>query len=129
MSDSSRHTELVFEGLVPLSQGAMKLSVLVNGGGAVALLAFIGQVYPAPVVAELVLAMKLFVLGIAAGGMAHVFAYLTQLSLFNEEVGRSQRFSHQVWLNLGLVSVVASILMFCWGALDAAQGAGASVAA
>lgn len=129
MSDSKDHQDHVFEGLVPLSQGAMRLAVLVNGGGAVALLAFMGQIYPAALVAGLVPAMKLFIGGIVAGGLAHVFAYLTQLALFNEEVERAQPVGHQVWLNLALTAVLVSIVFFCWGALHAAEGAAASVAA
>ncbi len=64
-------------------QSAIRSSMLVNGGGAVALLAFIGHLTTSPETADAVptfaLALTIFVLGVWLGGVSAGFTYLTAL--------------------------------------------------
>lgn len=87
------------------------------------LLAFIGQVYPDPVIRLLAYPVKLFIAGLVIGGLAHITAYFTHLTLFNEEVGRPQWLSHGSWIYITLAIAVAGIGLFCWGAFVSAAAA------
>ena len=73
-----------FRSVIQVGQSALKTCILVNGGAAVALLAFVGhlveQAKPQIPVRSLALAMAVFVGGVFAGGLASAFTYLSQWS-------------------------------------------------
>lgn len=71
-----------YKSLIQLGTFGLKFVQIVNGGGAIALLAYLGDVtssgHPAP---DLTWPMALFVGGLILGGSAAVTAYLMQLRL------------------------------------------------
>lgn len=120
---SGWHTEETYKGLLQLAVGGLRFGALVNGGAAIALLAFIGDIYGRDVfVPSLQGAMNSFVFGIALSGLAHVSAYFTQLRLYRESAGLARAsggLQHAVFLYLSMLCVLGSIALFCWGAYSA----------
>ena len=68
--------------LVTLGQGAIKAALLINGASAVAISAFVGQVFnelPTGVFASAKCAIAIFALGVALAAFSTLFAYLAQI--------------------------------------------------
>ena len=110
-----------YKSLVTVSIEAFKFSALANGGAAVALLAYVGNVagknIPMP---DMRWPMFAFLCGVVACGLAMVFAYLTQLKLLNE-IGRSENpvVQHSVFLWISIFLFVCSLIAFGFGSLMA----------
>jgi hypothetical protein len=124
------HREETYKGLIALGQGALKIAAVINGGAAVAFLAFIGKFYNGEIGTSVNLywalrvPMIMFISGLTAVGIASATAYLMQLVLFNEEMGRSHQVprwqrGHQRWLTLTVLLVIGSYLLFAIGAVMA----------
>jgi hypothetical protein len=120
------HAEETYKGLIQIALSALRFGVFANGGAAVALLTFLGNVkaeaagLPLPAAK---CAMALFIGGVAAGGLAHVTAYLTQLRLYGESaLGDPQKgpFRHNTFLTATLVLGTVSVITFAAGAWVAA---------
>jgi hypothetical protein len=127
------HRDETFKSLVPMSIEVLKISVFLNGGAAVAILAFLGNVISKPsadTALSLGPSLRLFAGGAVLGSLAFAFAYLCQLALFNEDVGfgpgnpRNPRgvgflLDHRGWLWLAIGCVLSSLGCFlrgCWAA-------------
>src|SRR4051812_29592500 len=84
-----------YKGLIQLGTFGLKFVQLVNGGGAVALLAYLGNVsasgHAAP---DLTRSMALFLSGLVLGGFAALTAYLMQLRLYGEGLGDERKGGH-----------------------------------
>ena len=87
------HITETFKGLITLSTEVVKMLALVNGGAAVALLAYLGNVAHNPGLhpPHLMHALMSFCTGLFATLLAVIFAYLTQLKLYNEERAKRQQ--------------------------------------
>jgi hypothetical protein len=103
---------------VGLARSAIQAALLLNGGGAVAVLLFIAMVVAAPAqgigavkVLPLKWALALFGLGMFIAGMTFVNAYIAQGAIAS---GRSSAFG-TVMRRLGLGLIVASLLLFLTG--------------
>src|SRR5260370_16444275 len=92
---SKEHAVDTFKSLVQISLEGLKLLSLFNGGAAVALLAYLGNVagkgLPVP---NMRLPMACYVVGLIACGLAFFFGYLTQFRLYNESMGWSPQRQH-----------------------------------
>ena len=119
------HTQETYKGLHQLAIGALRFGALANGGAAIALLALLGDLYGDDAkVPSLYSAMVCFIAGIALAGFAQVSAYLTNLALYQEEVHNKSGigiFRHWVFLWISALLVLASIALFCGGALQATK--------
>jgi hypothetical protein len=124
-SFKEQHLVETYRSLVPIAQQALKMVMLLNGGAAVALLAFLGSVTsrgkPAPHL-DMRWPMGIFLAGVFLAGLAHVGAYMTQLALYNESLpGASvpswRRHAPLLYVTIGIV--VASLLAFMWGGFTA----------
>ena len=121
------HRSETFKSLVPISIEAMKMAVLVNGGAGIALLAFLrnalGKCDKPVAVPSLGLSLRLFGIGIALGAFTFAFSYLCQNALYNESIGRGNRFpiNHILWLRLGIIFALLSFGLFAYGCWDAAS--------
>ena len=124
MSDPSHttdwHAEETYKGLIRLSLSGLRFSIFANGGAAIALLAFLGKEGTAalPLVAART-TMALFIAGVVLGGLAHVTAYLTQLTLYGESALNARQTGvcqHRTFLWTTVLLVVASIGVFAAGA-------------
>jgi hypothetical protein len=127
MSDDARqqHWLETYKSLIALSIEGFKFSLLVNGGAAVAILAYIGNAaakstkpyVPNP---DMRAPMGLFVAGVLLCGIAMFCAYLTQLRLLNEPQQVSDAgHPHTRFLLLTMVFHLASLFAFGVGALIA----------
>ena len=72
----------LFKAVILSGQAALKSAILINGGAAVALLAFIGSVFKSSpnsvVITKLSCAMVYFVIGVLSGAVASGTAYISQ---------------------------------------------------
>ena len=109
---------LFIELRVGLARSAIQAGLLLNGGGAVALLLFLatiltasGQRSHAVELLPLKWALALFGLGMFLAGITFVNAYIAQGAIAS---GRSSAFGN-VMRRLGLSLIVASLLLFLAG--------------
>lgn len=71
----------LFKSIVTAGQAALKTTILINGGAAVALLAFIGKLYTTQskeLIPLLAVSLVCYVYGVLCGSLATGFTYLTQ---------------------------------------------------
>ncbi len=118
MGDSDWHQEETYKSLMLYGNNAVKYVLLINGGAVIALLAFLGNLIKNSTV-EIYMGwpMGCFLTGIVVGGLAHITAYLTQLSLFNESVGNIHESVHVKWLYASLALVLLGIILFGAGSI------------
>lgn len=117
---SDWHQEETYKSLIQIGVNALRFVVIANGGAAIALLAFLGKIYePGKVLPDVTTSLGWFLAGVFLGGIAHYTAYMTQLSLFNENMDLFKEKllnNHSKWLTVSLVIVVSSIICFGVGA-------------
>lgn len=114
--------------LVTLGQGAINAALLINGASAVAILAFVGQVFnelPTGVFASAKYAIAIFALGVAAAAFSTLLAYLAQFYYYRAtekgsdetvETCRAEKIRH---FALGLV--LLSFIIFIVGIYQSLQ--------
>ncbi|WP_429178620.1 hypothetical protein [Aeromonas salmonicida] len=121
MSDDWHKAE-TYKSLIAISIEGFKFCALANGGAAVAILAYLGNVAgKGRVLPDMAWPMVFFSLGLGACGAAVLCSYLTQLQLYDEErrsVPESDR-KHLRYLHCGLLCVAASIVLFVVGSMVA----------
>lgn len=110
-----------YKSLITISVEGFKFCALVNGGSAVALLAYLGNVVGKGAAApDMRIPMAAFLLGLAFCGFAMFFAYLTQLRLLNEPAQpQVVAFRHNRFLKLAMLLVVFSLVAFSVGSWQA----------
>jgi hypothetical protein len=116
---SNWHLEETYKSLILIGTSALKFVLLANGGAAIAVLAFVGELSakqsdpPA-----LYLSLGCFLAGVFFGGLSHLTGYVTQLVLYNEEKGGAKGFfkKHEPWLYVSLLLVLSGIVCFGVGA-------------
>ena len=110
-----------YKSLITLAVESFKFAALANGGAAVALLAYLGNVAAKSGSAiDMRCPMGCFLTGLAACGVAMLFAYLTQLKLLNEIGGTKQPTLPHGWLLwLTIVLFVCSLVAFGVGSWQA----------
>ncbi len=118
---SDWHKEETYKSMIQISLSTLRFSLLSNGGAVVALLTLFGATSAstsAPSISDISAPLSFFLGGIFLGGIAHVFAYLTQLTLHSENMGDSAPPKHTGWLGLAIFCVVLSIFCFGFGAFS-----------
>jgi hypothetical protein len=126
------HIEETFKGLIALSIELLKALLLINGGAAVAILAYLGNLpshaYPAAHQPNMRNALLRFSVGVLTAAVTFLVAYLTQLRLYYEERARHEhqqfRTLHPIGITIGTILVIASASAFaagCWTAASAFQ--------
>lgn len=121
-SVNEQHWLETYKSLITLSIEGFKFSALTNGGAAVALLAYLGNVtgkcFHAP---DMRISMAAFLIGLTSCGAAMVFSYLTQLRILEE--GRQDQTSaivrHTWFLWAAMVCFFASLCAFGVGSWQA----------
>jgi hypothetical protein len=117
MAIDSAHNDWLetYKSLISLSTEGFKFCALANGGAAVAILAYLGNVAGKNgVVPDMRCAMASFLAGLFFCGVAMLFAYLTQLTRLNrlsqnKEPSKDWRF----WVAIFLVA--SSLIAFACG--------------
>lgn len=113
-----------FRQVLALGQSALKSIMLLNGGAAVALLAFIGNLISRSGASENIAtfadSMNLFVVGVFLAVVAYATTYLSQLGYSGEETWQRRI---GVGFHVGTVLAgLASLTAFMWGANIAYKG-------
>lgn len=117
----SDHWLETYKSLITLSVECFKFSAIANGGAAVALLAYLGNIAgetnPTP---DMRCPMLAFLIGLTFCGFAMLFGYLTQLKLLNE-IGITEKIviPHGLFLGLAITFFVCSLLAFGVGSWQA----------
>ena len=121
----NEHQHETYKSMVTISVEAMKFSALANGGAAVALLAYLGNVIskgPENLVPDMSTAMFWFVAGLMCSGLLIAAAYLTQLSLFNESFTQPsprKKRPHRYFLWFSIFMFFGSLWCFAVGSMNA----------
>lgn len=118
---SNQHWIETYKSLFGLSIEGFKFAALANGGAAVAVLAYLGNVAgkgTSP--PDMRWAMALFLAGLASCGFSMLFAYLTQLKLLGESTSAVRRSISHVWLLwVAILLFVLSLVLFGVGSWQA----------
>ena len=125
------HIQETFKGLISLSIEALKVLLLINGGAAVAVLAYLGNLasrVPSAHQPSIKSALMWFAGGVLATAIAFITAYFTQFQLYLEErarhSGQTFRERHGIGIVIATVLVLFAALSFaigCWNASAAFQ--------
>jgi hypothetical protein len=127
---SEWHLTETYKGLITLCVEALKMLALVNGGAAVAVLTYLGNLAsrsPAPAhVPTIKPALLWYCGGLVATVVAFIVAYLSQLALYNEEIsirgGAQIQRRHGIGTALGSGLALLAAIAFglgCWRAASA----------
>ena len=120
MADGNWHQQETYKSMMSYGSNAVKFVLLVNGGAVIALLTFLGNFAKnnaAPI--GMAWPMGCFLFGVVVGGFATITAYMTQLALYNEGIGKTLKYDHTFWLYLSLILVVVGVLLFGAGSIMA----------
>ena len=118
---TDQHWLETYKSLITLSIEGFRFSALANGGAAVALLAYLGNIAGKDTATpDMRYPMAAFLVGLALCGFAMLFAYLTQLKLLNEgKVCSRPTLSHTWVLWVAIVLFACSLVAFGVGAWQA----------
>jgi hypothetical protein len=110
------HSIETFKSLIQISIEGLKLMALLNGGAAVALLAYLGNVAETHTTRpDLFLPMLGYVVGLVCCGLAFISSYMTQLRLYQESRGQptmGMMSRHTSWLPSSIILALFSLLAF-----------------
>lgn len=120
------HIEETYKALITISIEALKLLALVNGGAAVAVLTYLGNLaVHSGHLPNLKPALLWYCGGLLATTLAFVIGYMTQLRLFNEERRRydGTAFYRLHWIGvwLGILLALFASIAFGFGCYRAAS--------
>ena len=123
---SREHWIETYKSLISISIEGFKFSALANGGAAVALLTYLGNVAgkSAPV-PDMRYPMTSYIAGLVFVGIAMLFAYSAQYTLL-EKGGAAEhhRVMHRRLLVLAAFCYFASLVAFGWGSWQAVENFG-----
>lgn len=119
--------EATYRSMIEISLSALKFCLLSNGGAAVALMTLFGAKSEIFQPSEVSCSMGLFLTGVAAGGFAHVFAYLTQLKLHQENMNANMPSKHPILLSIAITFVFVSLIMFVIGSMQTLESISSSL--
>lgn len=113
------HAVETYKSLIQIALEGFKLLAVLNGGAAVALLAYLGNVAgKGAAVPDMRLPMGAFLFGLVFCGLCFITSYFTQFALYNESMefpSRGFYSKHQLWLGLSVALVLVSIAAFATG--------------
>lgn len=110
------HEVETYKSLMQYGASLLRFVLWANGGGAVALLTFAGNISSKTgQTLDMRWPMMCFLAGVLAGGLATLSSYYTQLTLYREDVNgeeHSAATTHVFWLRFSLVLVLAGLVAF-----------------
>lgn len=111
------HNLEMLRATITTGQSALKSALLINGGAAAALLAFIGSAWSSNKIVEALpdisAALLLYVFGVLAAAVAAGATYLSQAG-YGNEFGKASRCVGYIGHVLAVVGVLASYTLFGW---------------
>ena len=109
------HNLEMLRATITTGQSALKSALLINGGAAAALLAFIGSAWSSNKIAEALpnisAALLLYVFGVLAAAVAAGATYLSQAG-YGNEFGKASKCVGYIGHVLAVVGVLASYILF-----------------
>ena len=103
-----------YRAVIQVGQVALKTSLLINGGAAVALLAFLGRIWEThpsgPVVSDITSSLLWFVFGVFLAAVASAIAYLTLFAY-----GHKWITAGNIFLFITIILVTISLFSFVFG--------------
>ncbi len=110
-----------FRAAMSFAQTALKISILINGGGAIAILAFLGNTWSKNnVTADLTESLSFFAYGIIAAAVGSGVAYLTQCNYLMAENKKQQK--RAAWGRVAAITcIIISYVFFMFGAWGASS--------
>ena len=113
------HAIETYKSLIQISVEGMKILAVLNGGAAVALLAYMGNIASKCVlIPDMRYSMFSFVFGLVLCGGCFITSYGTQYILYNESLGRfgvNYYKKHKFWCKVTMWLSVFSIFAFAIG--------------
>ena len=117
------------DSLVNLAQGAMRAAMLINGAGAVAVLAFVGQAWPEKLgpgaLASAKCAIVVFTLGVGVAAVSTLSAYFTQLYYYRASKKVSddkvERKKAEVIRHFTILFIIMSFIIFGIGVFQSLE--------
>ena len=112
----------MFRSVIDYGRDALKAAMLINGGAAIALLAFIGTIWSSgsepDTVQSLAQSLAMFSYGVMAGAVACAGAYFTQYIYQTTSANKNSNCYLKLGIGLHVATValvVGSFVMFGWG--------------
>lgn len=132
MSFPEEHATETYRSLITISVEGFKTLLLINGGAAIAILAYLGQSANGfEVATKMAWPLGAFVVGVVFAALAFVGSYATQFALYNETASasnyRGPRHMFFVWATFVLVTL--SVTAFAGGSVLSLRVLSSSVAA
>ncbi|WP_139686259.1 hypothetical protein [Vibrio tasmaniensis] len=122
-NNQTAHSLEMFKSVITAGQSALKSGMVINGGAAVALLAFAGKIWEtaiSEVVANsLTSSIFIFCLGVLSAALATGTTYLSQLLFSNDRLKLGNYVNR-----FNIAVVLSSYGFFCFGAYKAASSLG-----
>ena len=120
----NEHALETYKSLIQISLQSMKLLALLNGGAAVALLAYLGNIAGKGAASPNMRGpMTCYLIGLVLCGLTFMVGYLTQFSLYNEDIGDFRRGRHKAFLWVAALALgVGSLAAFSVGSYAAVSG-------
>ena len=115
-SDLNNHQLETYKSLVTISVEGFKYSMAINGGAAIAILAYLSNVAGKTTAPDFRFPMTAFLTGVVCCGVSFCGSYLTQLKLFNEAMSNKSPTKHAIFLYATLVFYLLSVVAFGVGA-------------
>jgi len=119
---NKEHAIETYKSLIQVALQGLKLLALVNGGAAVALLAYLGNVAgKGAATPDMRVPMISYLIGLTLCGLAFMTSYATQFILHNENIADMPRGSHKRLVLLTALLALLSLAAFFVGSLFAAS--------
>jgi uncharacterized membrane protein YedE/YeeE len=123
----SQHKAETYKSLITISVEVLKMLALVNGGAAIAVLTYLGNLVTKPSTPcvsppHIRSAVLCYAFGLVSTLLAFIVSYATQLALYNEDMGKAKgRERHRIPLYFGVLLAVLAAVLFGVGSWLAAN--------
>ncbi len=120
---NTEHWLETYKSLITISLEGFKFILFTNGGAAIALLAYLGNIAGKGVpIPDMTCPIMCYIVGICSGFLAMFFSYFTQLALLNENINKEVlRSSHLIPLSVAAIFFFIGVAMFFTGSMLAVK--------
>jgi hypothetical protein len=111
-----------FRSVIQVSVLALRSAMIINGGAAIALLTFLGNMKNNLGMVYFVCALKLYISGVALAALATGTTYIAQYRYLHELKNSTANNRGQYITYLTISLVFLSYMVFIWGGFEASNG-------